>query len=273
MKIFFLASVSFFVFCQMVVAQNSSQGFAVYLLPDSLKNETLSTPELKKLKPNGAPLIAESDIRYYQKETHSFRIDYEAAKRVKKLNDEDSRARFAVFVGNEAIYAGTFWRSTSSFSNSGIIINTYEAFLIADKNSTPDFPVLTLRTGYPTPAFFKDQDLRADSRIFNALEKAGKLYEEVELIVKCRKITATGTRRPGSEFTFDVVSVTKGELKGKEISFTLYDGELLGELGAKLGFGAGENVEFNKDQEIVLEISQQVGRAKPDFFIRKYRKK
>lgn len=273
MKIFFLASVSLIVFCQMVFGQNTSKGFAIYLLPESVKSNQLSTLDLKKLKPTGAPLIAESDMRYYQKETHQFKIEYAAASRLRKLDEAGSFREFAVFVGSEAIYVGAFWKSTSSFINPGIIINTYEPLLIADKNSTPDFPVLTLETGYPAAGYFRGTDPRADSRIFKALEKAGKLYEETELIVKCKKITATGTRRPASEFTFEVVSVTNGKFNDKEINFTLYDGELLSELDAKQGWGKSENVNFNPEQLIVLEISQQVGKQKPDFFIRNYRKK
>ncbi len=273
MKIFFLASVSLIFLSQMVFGQNNPQGFAVYRLPDPVKSNQLSALDLKKLKPTGAPLIAESDIWFYQKESHSFRINYTAALRIKEINENGTNRPFAVFVGNDAIYAGAFWKSILSSSFDGVIIDTYKALTVSTKKSTLDFPVLTLELGYPSAGYFKGTDLRADSRIFKALEKAGKLYEEVELIVKCKKITASGKRRPSSEFTFKVVSVAKGEFKAKEINFELYGGELLSELGAKQGWGAGENVEFNPEQEIVLQISQQVGREKPDFFIREYRKK
>ena len=273
MKIFFLSFVSLIVFCQIIFGQSKQKGFAVYQLPDSPKSEQLSNSDLKKLKPTGTPLIAESDIWFYQKETHAFRIEYTASQRLKKITDEDETVPFAVFVGDEAIYVGSFWKSILSFSFSGIVIDTYKPLLVADKSSSPDFPVLTFDLGYPSPAFFKGTDLRADARIFKALEKAGKLYEKAELLVKCKKITATGTRRPASKFTFEVLSVRKGNFKGKEITFTLNDGELLPELGAKQGWGLGTNVAFNPDTEIVLEISQQVGKVKPEFFIREYWKK
>ena len=53
----------------------------------------------------------------------------------------------------------------------------------------------------------------------------------------------------------------------------LFDGELLPELDAKLGWGAGENLEFNPDTEIILKFSKQVGREKPDRFLREFKKK
>lgn len=86
MKIFFLASVSLIVFAQIIFGQNNSNGFAIYRLPGAVKSSQLSTLDLKKLKPNGAPLIAESDFRYYQKEIHQFKIEYVAAMCLKKLN-------------------------------------------------------------------------------------------------------------------------------------------------------------------------------------------
>lgn len=251
----------------------SAKGFNFYLLPENVKSNQLAKLDLQKLKPTGKPLISESEIRYYQKETHEFRIDYLAADRIKKINDQGGTRAFAVFVGDEAIYVGAFWKSILSQSFDGIVIDTFKAVGKPPYYSNTDFPVLRLETGYPTPEFFKSADLRADSRIFKALEEAGKLYEEVEMIVKCKKITASGTRRPGSHFDFEVVSVTKGEFKNKELKLFLFDGKLLPELDAELGWGAGENVKFNPNAEIILEISKQTGREKPDWFLREYRKK
>jgi len=274
MKIFFLALISTLVFCQTAFGQNNSQkGFAIYLLPENIKSNQLKNLDLEKLKPIGKPFIAESDIRYYQKDNHRFRIDYLAADRLKKINDGGTGRTFAVFVNGEAIYAGAFWKSIRSQSFDGIIIDTFKAVGKPPYYSNTDFPELALETGYPSAEFFKGTDWRADSRILKALEEAGKLYDEVELVVKCKKITASGKRRPSSHFTFEVVAVTKGEFTDKEIKFELYDGDLLPELDAKLGWGAGENVDFNANQEIILKISKQVGRDKPDWFIREYRKK
>jgi len=274
MKIFFLAFVSLTVFCQIAFAQNdSSTGFAVYLLPEDITPNQLKNLDLKKLKPIGKPFIAENDIQFYQKETHAFRIGYLAAERLKKINDGKSGRTFAVFVGNEAIYAGAFWKSISSQSFDGIIIDPFKSVGKPPYYSNSDYPILTLELGYPSPAYFKSIDLRADSRIFKALENTGKLYEKLELVVKCKKITASGKRRPSSYFEFEIVTVTKGEFKDKEIQFELFDGKLLPELDAELGWGAGENVEFNPDREIVLEMSKQVGKEKPKWFLIDYRKK
>src|SRR5215204_1016367 len=274
MKIFFLAFITTLVFCQMIFGQQISQiGFAVYMLPVDIKSNQLKNLDLKNLKPTGKPLIAESDIWFYQKETHEFRINYMAADRLKKINNRGDTHPFAVFVGDEAIYVGAFWKSILSQSFDGIIIDTYKSVGKPPYYSNTDFPVLTLELGYPSAEYFKGADLRADSRIFKSLEAAGKLYEDVELIAKCKKITDSGTRRPGSNFIFEAISITKGEFKDKEISFFLFDGKLLPELDAKLGWGAGENVKFNPNTEIILKISKQAGRDKPDWFLREYRKK
>lgn len=186
MKIFFLFFVSLIVFCQMISAQNNSpKEFAIYLLPGNIKSNQLSKLDLKKLKPTGKPLVSQSEIHYYQKETHEFRIDYIASDRIKKINQRGGTQPFAVFVGNEAIYVGAFWKSVLSQSFDGVVIDTFKAVGNPPYYSNSDYPILTLEPGYPSPAYFKSADLRADSRIFKALEDAGKLYEAVVLVVTC----------------------------------------------------------------------------------------
>ena len=274
MKIFFLGVISLFVFSQMVSAQkNFVKGFALYLLPARINTNQLKTIDLKKLKPVGKPVITESDIRYYQKDNHQFRIDYPAADRIKKINNQGGTKSFAVFVDGEAVYTGAFWKSILSQSFDGIIIDTYKSVGDPPYYSNTDYPVLTLESGYPSAEYFKGADLRSDPRIFKALETAGKLYDEVELVVKCRKIRSSGKRRASSYFTFEVLAATKGEFKEKIIELELFDGKLLPELDAEMGWSAGGNVDFNPSIEIVLTISQQVGRDKPDWFLREYRKK
>jgi len=266
MKIFFLVIVSLIAFCPMVLAQNNSpQGFAVYLLPANIKSKNLSALDLQKLKPAGKPLIAAEDINFYQKETHEFQVEFPAAEKLRKMQNDLRGKTFGVFAGGEAVYAGAFWTSIWSQSFDGVIIDIFDL--------REDYPTLEFAAGYPSPEWFKGEDRRADKRILKALENAGKLYEEVELVVKCQKITASGTRRPGSHFTFEIVAVTKGEFRDKEINLFLYDGKLLSELDAKLGWGKDENVNFNPDTQIILNLSQQAGREKPDWFLKSYRKK
>jgi hypothetical protein len=273
MKIFFLAFFSLIVFCQVVFGQtNSQKGFAVYLLPASIKPNQLKKLDLKKLKPAGKPVIAESDIKYYQKETHEFQIDYPAADRLKKINSRGARRSFAVFVDGRAIYAGAFWKSILSQSFDGIIIDTYKAVGNPPYAWYTDSPVLTLEAGFPSVNFFKGADLRADSRILKALENAGKLYDELELVVKCKKIVGTRKRRLSHIFTFEVVKETKGKFNKKEIELELNDYQLLTELEYNEGIYAGQKVNFNQNQEIILKISQQVGQEKPDWFLRSIKK-
>jgi hypothetical protein len=258
----------------MAVGQKTSpKGFAIYLLPQNIKTNRLKNLDLKKLKPTGTLVITESDIQYYQKETHEFRVDNLAAGRIKKINDQGTARGFAVFVGDQAIYTGAFWKSIFSQSFDGIIINTFKAVGNRPYSWQSEYPILTLETGYPSPSYFKGTDLRSAPKIFKALEEAGKLYEKAELIVKCKKIKATMKRRASHIFTFDVVGVAKGEFKEKEIEFELYDYQLLPELEYNEPIYSGKEVNFNQNQEIVLEISQQVGKEKPGWFLREYRKK
>jgi len=274
MKIFFLSFVSLIVFCQMVLAQNNSpKGFAIYLLPDNIKSDQLSKLDLKKLKPTGTPLIAESEIQYYQKETHEFRIDYIAANRIKKIHERGGTQPFAVFVGNEAIYLGSFWKLILSSTFDGVIIETFKALGKPPYNTSSDYPVLTLELGYPSSDYFKGTDLRMDPRIFKALQDAGKLYEDLELVVTCKKIVGTGKRRASFIFTLPIVSVTKGEFDEKEITIELYDGKMLAEFDAETNVRIGNFTDFSQTQEVVLKLSKRVGKEKPDWFLREYRKK
>ena len=272
MKIFFFALI--FVLCQMVSAQKvSPKGFAIYLLPANVKSNQLKKLDLKKLKPFGKPVITESDIRYYQKDNHEFGVDNLAAARIKKINSQGGRKSFGVFVDSEAVYVGAFWKSILSQSFDGIVIDTYKAVGSEPYGWWTDFPILFLETGYPSAEYFKGPDLRSDTRILNALEKVGKLYDKVELIAKCKKIKPTMKRRMSHIFTFDVVGVTRGEFRKKEIEFELFDYKLLPELEYNEGIYAGKAVNFNTNQEFVLTVSQQVGKEKPDLFLREYRKK
>lgn len=257
----------------MAFAQNNSPKFAIYLLPDNFQTSQLSKFDLKKLKPKGAPIIAQDEIRFYQKETHEFGIDYTAAQRLKKLQSRGCCKPFAVFVGDQAIYAGAFWKSTSSQSFDGIVIDTLKAFGNPPYYSNTNFPVLTLELGYPSPQFFEGADLRADSRIFTALQEAEKLYEKLELVVKCKKIVATGKRRASAVFTFEIVEITRGEFDEKALTLELYDGKMLPELDARMDLAAGGNIEFNPDREIILRLSKQVGKPKPGWFLKGYEKK
>ena len=272
MKIFFFALI--FAFCQTVSAQtDSTKGFAIYLLPANVKSNQLNNLNLKKLKPFGQPVITESDIRYYQKDNHEFGVDNLAAARIKKINSRGGTKPFVVFAGHEAVYVGAFWKSILSSTFDGIVIDTYKAVGGEPYGWWTDFPILFLELGYPSPNYFKGTDSRSDERVLKALESAGKLYDLAELVVKCKKIKPTRKRRLSHIFTFDVIGVAKGEFKEKEIEFELSDYKLLPELEYNEGIYAGKAVNFNSDQELVLTISRQVGKEKPDYFLRAYRKK
>ena len=259
----------------MVFAQNSAKKeFAIYLLPENIQTYQHSLNfDFKNLKPTGKPFISQNEIIYYQKETHKFKVDFYASKRLKQINNRDGTKPFAVFVGNEAIYVGAIRKNNLSQSFDGIVIDTFKAVGNPPYYSNSDYPILTLELGHPSAENFKDTDLRADSRIFKALEESGKLYEEVELVVICNNIVGTGKRRPSFVFTLPVVNVTKGEFVEKKITIELFDGKLLAEFDAESRMFIGENTNFNKKQEVILKISKQVGKEKPDWFLIEYKKK
>lgn len=260
----------------MVLAQNNSpKGFNIYLFP-SVKTDQLSTLDLKKLKPKGKPFIAESEILHYQKETHEFQIDYIASDRFKELKIPVSGLSFAVFVGDEAIYAGAFWTSLSSKSFGGIVINKEKAIGKQPYYSNSDFPFLKLELGYPSAEHFKEKDLRADEKIFKALENGGLLYEYFEAVGKCKNIVGTGKRHASWIFTFKLDSTVNENFPNKEHTFELFadfgGSKILSLLETDSGLKIGDNPQsaFNSDKEIVLKYSIQMKPISPKILLRDF---
>ncbi len=199
----------------MIFAQNN-KGFALYLLPENIKSEELSNLDIKKIKPAGKPFISINDISTYLKNTHEFVLHYEETKRLRKLKVPVSGTPFIVFVGDEPIYTGAFWNGFSSVSFKGVVIDV--------SNLVGDFPTLKLELDYPPLATKNISfDPRPDQRIFNDLKKNDRLYEQVWLTGKCKKIRATGKRRQSYVFTFAVVSVVKSTFEENEVSFEIFD--------------------------------------------------
>lgn len=234
---------------------NEDDHFAVYLVPRAL-NSDAGKINLEKLRPSKSSLFDVSDILYYRAATHEFQLDFPAAERLRKSHKELRGKPFAVFLGRRAVYVGAFWTSLWSQSFDGIVL---------DLDSTkPDYPVLQFRDGYPDKTYFKGPDLRAGREIFESLEKSGKLYDELQFVVKCRNIVATGKRRASFVFTFDVVEVSKGRSDETQLELEIYDGKLLPELSANFSTSTGKELSFDREQLIVLNYMVQRGAAKPD---------
>jgi len=143
--------------------------FAIYLLAEDLPPAEWLQADLNSLALQEQPIIATDDIVAYARETHEIELTAAAYGRVQELYtlpvDTDGMA-FVVCVGEERIYAGAFWTPLSSLSFEGItIMQPWEE----------DRHVIQIGLGYPSPEFFRGTDPRADLRIIQALEQAGKL--------------------------------------------------------------------------------------------------
>lgn len=254
----------FVIFIPAVAArgQQKPKEFAIYLLPEPTDpKQKHRAPDIRKLKkPAGEPLIAAKDISHYQKDRHELGLYYPGRK-LKEMALGLRGKPFAVFVGDEPIYAGAFWPSYWSRSYDGVNIDL--------EDFETDFPVLKLRFGYPTEKFTTTADPRSDPRVFKAFEDAKMLHQELFIRGKCRAMRDTMKRRAGIVFTFSVDSVVKGNYKAPEITFeTWADGEgarLMQALSAK-GTYYGDNWTFDKEKQVLLKFEQRTDLDKQPYW-------
>lgn len=258
----FVALFVIFIPAVAIRGQQKPKEFAIYLLPEpSDPKQKTRAPDIRNLKkPAGQPLIAARDISHYQKDRHELGLYYQGQK-LKKMALDLRGKPFAVFVGNEPIYAGAFWPAYMSQSYDGVNIDP------ADFNT--DFPVLKLRFGYPTEKFATTADPRSDPRVFKAFEDAKMLHRELFIRGKCRAMRDTMKRRAGFIFTFSVDSVIKGDYKGTEITFEtwadLEGGRLADTIGAR-GTSYGDNWTFDKDKQVLLKFEQRTDLDKQPYW-------
>jgi hypothetical protein len=250
----FVAIGIFLIPAEIIRGQQKPKEFALYLLPSLGKRpQRLRALDIRTLKkPAEAPLISAADIDHYQKDRHEIGLHYTAAVRLNKIAADLQGRPFAIFVGDEPIYAGAFWPSIWSQSYDGVNIDTFDF--------KGDFPVLKLRFGYPREKFATMPDPRSDSRIFKAFEDAKMLRQELVIRGKCKLMKDTMKRRAGIIFTFSVDSVVKGNYKDPEITFETWadmeGGKLMEALDAK-GMPYGDNWAFDKDKEVLLKFEQR----------------
>lgn len=151
--------------------QESSEEFAVYLTRGEASLDSIFQNDLEDLLLEDHPLISEDDLVSYDPDTFNLRLTQEAYDRLLDLKFSMSTGQpFVVCVGAERIYAGAIWSPLSSMSFDGVVI------LLPLGSEEPE---VELRLGYPAPEFFTGKDHRADERILQSLERAGKL-EQVE---------------------------------------------------------------------------------------------
>jgi len=139
--------------------------FSIHLLAHNVPPHQLAI--LSHLELEKDPLLSIEDIASYNKATHEIELTGTGYERIHALSVPTNGKAFAVCVGGQPVYAGAFWVAYSSLSFDGIVIDVTRA--------TKENPVLQIQLGYPGPTFFYGDDPRSDPRIFQALERAGKL--------------------------------------------------------------------------------------------------
>lgn len=143
--------------------------FAIYLLDSEVPATDLANVDLKRCSDRNPPIISTEDILTYTKDTHELELTKPAYGRVQQLFGAPVRVAgipFAACVGEEPIYVGAFWSPASSLSHGGVVI--VQPFSTEEQT-------IRITLGYASPVVYVDSDPRADRRIMEALDTAGKL--------------------------------------------------------------------------------------------------
>lgn len=141
------------------------EGFGIYLLAQDIPPQQLAS--LSHLELQETPFLSVNDIVSYRWETHEIELTAAGYEKIHSLSVPTRGKAFAVCADGEPVYVGALWVAYSSQSFDGVIIET----TLVNK----EHPVLRIELGYPGPDFFRGEDPRSDARIFQALERAGKL--------------------------------------------------------------------------------------------------
>ena len=164
-------SLIFMVLGLVLAACNPSQGnFNVYLVAQDVPHDVVVKGDLENLQLEEQAFLSESDIVWYDPDTHEMALNQAALQRIQELDIPVSGGpAFVVCVGSERIYGGVFWALYSSLSSDGVVI---QLPLVTDDRT------IRFQLGYPeSPELFSGEDLRADPQIIQSLKRAGKLRE------------------------------------------------------------------------------------------------
>ena len=144
--------------------------FSIYLVKQGVSAQQMMKMDLSQLELDRSPILSGADIVTYTWETHEIELTEPARERVARLEvPMTTGVPFVVCVGDERIYGGAFWVSSSSMSFQGIVIDT----LFAKMDDHP----IRIQLGYPeSPERFEGEDLRSDPRILRSLAGSGKLW-------------------------------------------------------------------------------------------------
>ena len=149
--------------------RQAAEDFGIYLLVEDRPATQLAESDLNTIELQEQPVIGINDIVSYDRNSHGMQLSEAAYRRVQELFPLPVRMDgipFVVRVGDEPIYAGAFWTPLSSLSYDGVII--LQPFGDEEKK-------IGLALGYPGRLAFTGEYPRGDTRIIEALGKAGKL--------------------------------------------------------------------------------------------------
>lgn len=144
-------------------------------LPAALLVAADPPPEVSIRTGDGNVVIPSDQIRSYDWATHTLTLTPKAREELAKQLKGHlvSGSLFEVAVDGQAVYQGMFttMESSRSFSTPVIVVDAQALDLRLGADQ------LRIQLGYPTEEFFEGKDPRADRRIQEALQAAGKLIE------------------------------------------------------------------------------------------------
>lgn len=112
---------------------------------------------------SGELVISDLDIIYYNKTSHEIQLTDAGIEKLEGLKVPLNGTGFMIKVEGREIYRGAFWSPISSLPYHGVVIET-----LVNKN------IIKIEAGYPSSQF-QGEDPRNNTKIFDYLEKVGKL--------------------------------------------------------------------------------------------------
>jgi hypothetical protein len=143
----------------------AQKGFAIYLTRENTPPSQMEI--LSHIAIAETPLISNDDIVSYIWDTHEIKLTPEAFQKLQPLQVPTTGVSFVVCVDESPVYWGAFWAGYSSQSFTGVTIMVPTLGLAEN--------TIEISLGYPSTSFYKGEDPRGETRIKDALQKAGKL--------------------------------------------------------------------------------------------------
>lgn len=142
--------------------------FAIYFPAMRMSTDDMAQAELAELELQDEPVLSISDIIFYTRATHEIELTESGYDTIQELEVPVSGLPFVVCAGRKAVYWGAFWTLASSVA--------FDGFVILQHPGESERRVIRIEFGYPSLGFHLDsEDPRADERLMNALQRAGKL--------------------------------------------------------------------------------------------------